>query len=141
MDKTKYNSQDKETMVKLFGLVENVNSNVISVNKEITELKVNVAENNVILEQHHARSTHLEGIVDVVRESMNELTNKTVAINTNVKNIDNDLRPIKQHVKKVNRYITLVNGIPLVFKFIISLFVLTSSGYGFYSVIVKLLKG
>lgn len=137
---TRYSINDKATMMKLFDLVEKVNENVISVNKELTNLKVNVGQNNIILEQHHARSTNLEGIVEKVKEALTELTKKIIAINTSVRSVDADLKPIKMHVRKVNRYITLVTGVPLFFKFLFGVFVFVSSGYGFYNIIVKWLN-
>lgn len=136
----KYSSSENMTMMKLFDLVENVNENVISANNEITALKVNIGQNNVVLEQHHARSTNLEGIVEKIKEALTELTAKIISINTNVNSIDVDLEPIKKHVSKVDRYITLANGIPLIFKFAIGVFVFVSSGYGCYNIIVKLLN-
>lgn len=139
-DKTKYSNADKATMMKLFDLVENVNENVISANKEITALKVNVGQNNVILKQHHVRSTNLEGIVEKVKDALTELTKKISSINTNVKRIDKDLEPIQKHVNKMEKWTNMAMGVPLFLKTIFWLFVFVSSGYGCYNVIVKMLN-
>lgn len=137
---TRYSGADKDMMLKLFDLVENVNDNLGKVNEEITGLKVNMGKNNVVLKQHHSRSTHLEGIVETIQKALTELTKKIASINTNMKNVDEDLKPIKAHVKKVNRFINMAEGVPLFFKFIFWSFIFVSSGYGCYNVIVKLLN-
>lgn len=139
-DSTKYSNSDKDMMLKLFDLVESVNETLAKVNDEVTSLKVNMGKNNVVLKQHHSRSTHLEGIVETVQSALAELTRKITSINTNVKNVDNDLKPIKEHVKKVDKYITIASGIPLFFKLIFWGFIFVSSAYGCYNVIVKWLN-
>ena len=138
--KNKYSSTDKDMMLKLFDLVENVNDNLGKINDEITVLKVNMGKNNVILTQHHSRSTHLEGIVETTQKVLMELTKKITSINTNMQNVDEDLKPIKVHVKKVNRIITIAEGVPLFSKLIFWAFLFISSGYGSYKVVVKWLN-
>jgi len=137
---TKYSHADKQTMMKLFDLMENVNENVISANKEITGLKVNVGQNNVILKQHHDRSTNLEEIVKKVKDALTELIKKVASINTNVTNIDKDLKPIKTHVTKIEKWTNMVLGVPLFFKLVFWGFVFVTSGFGCYNVIVKMLN-
>ncbi|NRA76859.1 MAG: hypothetical protein HRU18_01515 [Pseudoalteromonas sp.] len=137
---TKYSNADKHMMLKLFDLVENVNDNVSLANKEITQLKVNMGKNNVILEQHHVRSTNLEGIVEKVKDALDEMVKKVSSINTNVSRIDKDLEPIEKHVTKVERWIAMVQGVPAFFKIIMWLFVFITSSYGCYSAIVKWLN-
>ena len=131
---------NKQMMLKLIDVVENVNENMSSVKDEISVLKVNLGQNNVILKQHHSRSTKLETIVEAIKDAMAKITVKLEAINTNVNRIDKDLEPVEKHVKKVDRYLTIAEGVPLIFKLVFWLFVFTTSGYGCYNVVVNLLN-
>ena len=137
---TKYSNADRITMIKLFNLVENVNENIVYANKEITALKVNVGKNNVILKQHHSRSTNLEGVVDKMKELLNKLIGKVDSINTNVNRMDEDLTPIQKHVIKIEKWTNMILGVPMFFKLVFWVCVFISSGYGCYNVIVKWLN-
>jgi len=137
---TVYSEADKAAMHRLFNLMEDVNGNVI-------DLKVNISKNNVILKQHHVRSTNLETIVDKVRDALAELANKVAAINTNVKyldkdisSIDKDIEPIKKHVKKIERWTNNLMGLPIILKLVFWCFIFVTSGIGCYNLVVKMLN-
>lgn len=140
-----------QTLVKLLDVVNVMNDNISGVKDAVSDLKVNIGKNNVILDQHHKRSTHIEGVVEVMHNILSEITSNLKEISGRVHRLDvemkehvesteAELKPIKKHVSSVQRFITVMSSIPSFFKILIGLVTLATSVYGLYEIIVKCLN-
>jgi t-SNARE complex subunit (syntaxin) len=136
------NQVDKE----VFELhMENINKNISKLYNLVEKLfekqedmNVTLTKNTVVVNEHHQRSTKLEGVVASLTDKLQSIEARVKSLDNEVKHIDGDIKPIKVHVEKMNRLTGFLDGVPFTIKMIVALFTIASSIFGIIQVIKEL---
>lgn len=118
---------------------ENINSSLNRVEGNVGKLferqdKMNIilAKNTTVMTQHHERSTKLEVIQEKANETLEKAIAKLTIVEHDLKALEKEVEPVKNHVEKINKTVFFLEGIPTSIKVIASIVVAVSSVLGFY---------
>lgn len=120
--------------------LENISTKIEKLNDKQEAMNVVLTENTVIVKEHERRSTTHEKWAEKTEERFNTALNNITVIDSNVRRIDDDLVPIKKHVKKVAKVFNFLTGIPVVLKIAIMIITIASSVYGICVLIFQLMS-
>ena len=107
------------------------------VKDELSEMKVTLAENTVIMKEHHKRSTRLETIVEAMKKPLEAITTKVLALDKDIVAIGAVMKPVTSHVEKIDKILIRFSAVPMIMKLLLFLFGFATSGLGCYSLYVK----
>lgn len=99
-----------------------------------TEMAKILERNTTTVEEHHKRSTYIEGVVDSLKNALEALSNKFSIIEEDVESLKDDVNPIKNHVSEVSSVMHFFKWVPKIFKGIILLLTFVTAVYGVVSI-------
>jgi len=95
----------------------------------------------VIVDEHQRRSTALEKIVDVMKESFAYIQQDLLKLAREIKDVSEDVEPLKLEMVKVTKTYHFFSGVPIVVKGLLLICTLTTSLFGLWQIVkIYLLK-
>jgi methyl-accepting chemotaxis protein len=119
--------------------ISQINKNVEKLADSQIKMNSVLIENTVIVKEHERRSTAFEGWAAKFEERMGSLNLGMSNVNSELIRIDEELKPIRSHVKKVSKIINFIDGVPVLLKFTVLVFTILSAMYGAFLVIHSLM--
>ena len=122
--------------------MKNIESNLTNLHRLVEKLfekqedmNVVLTNNTTIVNQHHARSNKLEKEFGNLSEVLSRLSECVARLEDKIKTVDDDLIPVKNHVTKINKTLSVYEGIPLAFKIVAGIVAFSLSMFGLVSAI------
>lgn len=119
--------------------ISQINKNVEKLADSQADMNTVLIENTVIVREHERRSTAIESWASKFESRMGNFTSGLNTLNNDCIRIEKDLTPIKNHVKRVNKIVNFMDGVPVVLKVTVLVLTIVSSMYGFFMVIHTLM--
>lgn len=128
------------TIVHIHEQINRLNGSVEKLADNQSRMNEVLIRNTQIVDEHQRRSISLESWVDGLEKRLTDIAVSVGIVDKDVKRVDDEIRPIKEHVAEVTKIVSFIKGVSPVLKVILMLVTLISSAYGLF-VFINSLKG
>lgn len=128
------------TIVHIHEQINRLNGSVEKLADNQNRMNEVLIRNTQIVDEHQRRSISLESWVDGLEKRLTDIAVSVGIVDKDVKRVDDEIRPIKEHVAEVTKIVSFIKGVSPVLKVILMLVTLISSAYGLF-VFINSLKG
>lgn len=128
------------TIVHIHEQINRLNGSVEKLADNQNRMNEVLIRNTQIVDEHQRRSISLESWVDGLEKRLTDIAVSVGIVDKDVKRVDDEIKPIKEHVAEVASIVSFIKGISPVLKVILMLVTLISSAYGLF-VFINSLKG
>jgi t-SNARE complex subunit (syntaxin) len=98
--------------------IEKMDNSIIKIFERQDQMNVTLAKNTVVVREHHLRSTRLENITEEMLQTIQNISTELSKVKLEVKRLDNDVKPIKEHVGNLDKSVTFITNLPKAVKLI-----------------------
>ena len=124
-------------MKNIYSLLEKLTDNTTKLFEKQDEMNVTLAKNTVVVREHHIRSTRLEEVQEQMLLTIQNINHEIRIMKIEMKDLDKEmvkvnshLKPIQDHVGKVNTGFQFFSNLPKIIKWVAILIVSISAIMG-----------
>jgi chaperonin cofactor prefoldin len=110
------------------------------VQKDITQIKITMTENTVIVKEHERRSLSAEKWLTQLQAATNALEKEYLMLKGQLKTLIEEKKSAKESIKETEKTLNIFRSIPEILKFFALLAGTASALYGAYALIEKMVN-
>lgn len=119
--------------------MNNIHTDVAQVFEKINDVRLVLERNTLTVEEHHRRSKLLEKLQISIQKRVDAAEKLMKELGDTVSQLSKRLDPVEKNVSRVSWIIQIFMGMPVVVKWVSSIFTMIILGYGVFAIIRDIL--